>query len=326
MSHKRKMLSCIKWGVSISLIVWILLRADLSDAITAVTKINILMVGVALLVMAFGLFVRSYKWQVLLKAQGIKIPLTTLYSFTYMSMFFNNFFLGSLGGDAFRFYKTLEYSDSKGDAASSVIMERATGFFMALLLVLVFGIVIVVAQSNLVSATTLVVLTVVAGIAGILMALLFTLDSFVIRFPVLCRIEQLTKIAAELTNSMRTYGNHRKSVIVALVLSGIFHVTHATTVYCLTLAANTEVSFIALLFIVPLVGVLVTIPISMNGLGIQEGSYVFYLQQLGVSSSAALLVAVLARLATLVFSLLGGLLFAMQSTRPTQTGSNHDRV
>ena len=57
------------------------------------------------------------------------------------------------------------------------------------------------------------------------------------------------------------------------------------------------------------------IPISINGIGLQEGSYVFYLEQLGVAGPVGLLVAVLARGSLLAMSLLGGLLFLSEKTR-----------
>jgi uncharacterized protein (TIRG00374 family) len=312
---KDKLILLAKWGVSIGLIVWILQRTDLTDALAAAKQTNLLMLLMALLVAAFGLLVRSYKWQMLLKVQGASVKLSTLHAITYMSMFFNNFFLGSLGGDAFRFYKASGYCDTKGGAASTVVMERATGFFAALAMVLVFGLVIVVTRRELVSTGMLVALTLAAVAAGVLMGMLFMIDWFVAHVPILRRIRMVTRLADEMTKSMRAYAAQRGAVVFALVLSVIFHVIQTLTVYCVTAAANADVSFLSLLFIAPLVGLLVIIPISMNGLGIQEGSYVFYLEQLGVAGPSALLVAILARLAMLFFSLLGGVLFALQSPR-----------
>ena len=62
---------------------------------------------------------------------------------------------------------------------------------------------------------------------------------------------------------------------------------------------------------------LVMIPISLNGVGIQEGSYIFYLEQIGVGGPIALIVAVLVRLSLLIFSLIGAILFLVHG-RQTQ--------
>jgi uncharacterized protein (TIRG00374 family) len=317
---RQKAVLLAKWSVSIGLIIWILQRADLNTALRAVKQTDPLMLLAALATMAFGLLVRAHKWQMLLEVQGAQVSLTRLHSVTYMSMFFNNFFLGSLGGDAFRFYKAIRYCDTKGGAASTVIMERATGFFMALFMVLVFGLVTVVTQREWVSTTMLVALTLVAIGAGVVMVIIVKLRWFLTHVPMLRRMELITGLANELSTSMRAYATHRKAMFFALILSLVFHVTQTVTVYCFTVAANADVSFVTLLFIAPLVGLLVIIPISMNGLGIQEGSYVVYLEQLGVAGPSALLVAILARLAILFFSLVGGLLFVLQRSGGHETG------
>ena len=103
-----------------------------------------------------------------------------------------------------------------------------------------------------------------------------------------------------------------------LGLSLLYHIGNSVALYYFALAANADVSLIPLFFITPLVGLLVMIPVSINGIGIQEGSYVFYLEQIGASGPAALLVAVLARLALLVLSLIGGLLFLVHREGPRQ--------
>ena len=98
------------------------------------------------------------------------------------------------------------------------------------------------------------------------------------------------------------------------MLSFLYHIGNSFALYLFALAANANVSILEVMLITPLVGILVMIPVSVNGLGIQESSYVFYLERVGVAGVAALLTAVLARLALFVFSLIGGLLFLLQSS------------
>ena len=306
---RRRLPLLVKYGVSISVVVFILLRADLKTFVVSLKETDVLLFGVALLVIAFNMLVRSYKWQLLMRAQGDHIPLLAAQNINYMSLFFNNFFLGSIGGDAFRFYRATRYSQSKSTAASSVIMERVTGLLTALVLVLVVGTGILFANPDLVTIKLLAVLLLFGvAISG---AVVITLKVHwkLADWKLVRKFTRIEKLARELSFSAAEYDSHRKIIGATLALSLAYHLLNAFSVWLFALAANANVAFLPLLFITPLVALLIMIPVSINGIGIQEGSYIFYLEQIGVSGPAALLVAVLARVSLLIFSLLGGLLF-----------------
>jgi hypothetical protein len=55
------------------------------------------------------------------------------------------------------------------------------------------------------------------------------------------------------------------------------------------------------------------IPVSLNGLGLQEGSMLFLLQQFGVSSAIALAVPLIIRVNMTSISLIGGVIYFFDS-------------
>ena len=323
---KNRLLFLAKFGVSFGLIALMLLRSDFQAFRTELNEANLLYFGAALFVTAFNMLVRSYKWQLLLKVQGAKISLTKLQSLNYMSLFFNNLFLGSIGGDVFRVHSAIGYSKTKGGAAASVIMERATGLTIALLLVIVLGVAFLFTSQSVATAWQL-----VGGFAfgaaimgGVVVA--FRLASNVAGLPMLDKIPNIKNLIEESKASIREYTNHREVVIASLGLSLLYHIGNSVTFYFFALAANADVSVLPFLFIAPLVALLVMIPISVNGLGIQEGSYVFYLEQIGVAGPAALLAAVFSRATLLILGLFGGLLFLTYKDRPRQAPTRTERT
>ena len=54
-----------------------------------------------------------------------------------------------------------------------------------------------------------------------------------------------------------------------------------------------EVSFLHLLVIITLISVITMIPVSLNGLGVREASYVLFFQSIGVPEGIALSVSLL---------------------------------
>lgn len=61
-----------------------------------------------------------------------------------------------------------------------------------------------------------------------------------------------------------------------------------------------------MLAVVPLVTLLTLLPVSLNGLGLREGGFVFFLGQLGIPQAQALALSLLVFGLTLLFSLAGG--------------------
>jgi uncharacterized membrane protein YbhN (UPF0104 family) len=198
-----------------------------------------------------------------------------------------------------------------GAAASAVISERATGIFSAILLVYFAG--FFLAPRELVTTKLLLVVSIVAAIGAISLAILVSLRSKVRRIPILRRFPRLTDFAHDLITSLRIYRNHLGVLAAALILSLAFYLVQTVTLSLLAIAARTDLGFMSLLFITPLTGILVALPISINGIGVREGATIFYLEQIGTPGSAAFLIAISARVGNLMISLFGGLLFLVQS-------------
>jgi uncharacterized protein (TIRG00374 family) len=311
---KHRVLLFSKFGISIGLVTVLLLRADLGMFVAALKEADMLMFGVGLVVVGFNMLVRSYKWQILLKVHGARIPLITVLNLNYMSMFFNNFFLGSIGGDVFRAYRAFGYSNSKGGAVSSVIFDRATGLATELCLILGIGVAFLFAADVLVSIDQIVGLGILCLVASLVAIAVFKFRPLLTSGLVLRKVPKLAKGSEQVMTSIQVYKTHPKTVVSSLALSLLYHLVRSAAVYCFVLAANLDISYMHVLLISLLVGVLIMIPISINGIGIQEGSYVFYLELLGVAGPAALLVAVLSRGSLLAMSLVGGLLFLIDGS------------
>jgi uncharacterized membrane protein YbhN (UPF0104 family) len=128
-------------------------------------------------------------------------------------------------------------------------------------------------------------------------------------------IPKLTGTVKNLLNNLSDYRHYRNITIFSLILSLAFHLTTIISMFFSSLAAGVHIDFIYWVLIVPLVSFLIMIPISANGLGVQEGTFFLYLQKLGVDSTSALLVALLPRIGMFLFSLVGGLLYLYEMNK-----------
>jgi uncharacterized membrane protein YbhN (UPF0104 family) len=77
-------------------------------------------------------------------------------------------------------------------------------------------------------------------------------------------------------------------------------------------ALGLEVPFSFCLIAYPLVGTFAAIPITLNGLGLREGGYIFLLAVIGIGTEQSIAFGLLLFLIVALDSLLGGLLFLFQ--------------
>jgi glycosyltransferase 2 family protein len=77
-------------------------------------------------------------------------------------------------------------------------------------------------------------------------------------------------------------------------------------------ALDFDIPFSYALIIYPLVGTFSALPVSLNGIGLREGGYLFLLTRIGVSSEKAIAFGLLWFIVVALDSLLGGLIFILK--------------
>jgi glycosyltransferase 2 family protein len=303
--------------LGVSLLLFLIARLDASTFLASLKQADILSFAIALVISALAVLIRSYKWRLLLRVQGTELSLSRLHSLNYMAMFFNNFFLGSFGGDTFRIYRTANSSNSTIGALSPIIVEKLANILALILLAMTFGIVCLNIKSPAIAAADVYR---IFAFTIVFFSLVYALFQLVLhmRNAASRRKSKIQDVACRFIDSVLLYRDDAKTIIVSLILSVIFYLTNVVAMHFFALAGNVQISPVHLSFIVPMVFLIVMIPISVNGLGLQEGTFFFYFNLLGIDSSSALLVALLPRIGMLIFSLIGALLYITESMRTSR--------
>src|SRR4029077_15422382 len=79
-------------------------------------------------IFAAQLAIRAWKWQWALRMHGLRYPYPFLSRVLVIGFFLNNFLPTSIGGDAYRVYRTLPEVPPKSRAISAVTLERVAAF------------------------------------------------------------------------------------------------------------------------------------------------------------------------------------------------------
>jgi hypothetical protein len=244
--------------------------------------------------------ISALQWRLLALPLGVGVGAGRALRLTFMAVLATNFWPTSFGGDALKVALAPQDGYGRASAGVSALMQRLIGFTV---LVAVAGVGATTAEFG--DGFPTVMWWVLAGAVGVTLAawaLLLrgvTMPSFVSRLPMADRALRA------LERAMGIYGSHAGIVPSAFGLSCLFYAGGIFTNWVGLRVLGTPVPFSTLMALVPLIYLFTALPVTINGLGLREGAYVFLFTSVGVPKTAAMSLAVLLSLSYLMLSLFG---------------------
>ena len=113
-------------------------------------------------------------------------------------------------------------------------------------------------------------------------------------------------------SAIHDYTGQTRAIVAALALSLLFHLTAMVYIYVSSRAFGVVLPARTLLVIVPVIMFISSLPITVGGLGLFEWAYFFTFGASGAGGSPGLLVGLLMRANSLLFSLWGGIVYAVR--------------
>ena len=283
--------------ISVTLILVMAASLDLDDIFPFPRIISAPALLLALLIAVVDRVFMAYKWNILLRAKEIRIPLWETTKIYLMSGFFGLGLFSTLGADAARTFVLSRKGYRTTDVGASIVLERALGF-LALVLLGVVGTVIAALtigeyiSDNVRLAVSGFVISI--GVLGVILWIGLRIG----RRPKLPT--RLSSVASSITQtgiwphlsegirSFTQYRHHNPEVLGFLALTLLENLLPILWTYLLALALGVEVPLALFVLLVPLALLLSRIPISIAGIGVHEGVYVMVLSMLAISKSEAL--------------------------------------
>jgi hypothetical protein len=232
--------------------------------------------------------VMSLRWRLLIfRFFGKGISFSKLFKLYLIASFFNIFLPGAIGGDVVRIRKISKLANIKIKSATwTTISERLSGMY-GLLILLSFSLLFMNFPANMElnkysSVWILRLSPVVVLICLPIFKWILEKSTSSTSYLFLSKIIGLSLIA------------QLGDIIIAFLFSQYF---------------GLDVSFLAFLFIMPLVYIATVLPISLGGLGVREGVFSGLLVLYGVDISIAIIISLLIYLAKLCVGIVGYLVY-----------------
>jgi len=301
-----------KLGISLGLLAWLLTKSGVDDLFASLRSTVPLFFVAGAVADGLGVILRSYKWRILLVSQGARAPLTYLIKLNYIGAFLNNFSIGVTTGDSYRAYKTMDSSCPKSHAITAVILERLTGISALVVIVLIGGIASLWFIQPLPVDRRDLAFLLASGVSVLVIG--YWSYRWVRDGQLGARLNRHHSIwinlLAALLDSARLSMANKDVLRKCWMLSLTYYVIRSISLGMFAYAGGVDVNLVHLLLVAPIVSFAVTLPISVNGIGVQETGLYFCYIALGVDSNAALHVSLLPRVGSLFLSLVGAACFA----------------
>ena len=262
-------LNLLRIAISLGLLAWVFSRVGIAQVLEVARGASPGLLAVSGLLSVFGILLRAWRWQVLLRAIGARPPFARLVYLYFVSQFFSSFLPTGFAGDVVRVLDT-GHGVSSTQAAGTVIVERLAGFVSLFLLAL----------AALPFAGGLVPPAWVLGIAGLSLAV-------VAGSLVLFEGRLLRKATAWLPGGLsltsgswlaQTYdvvvACGARAILSALGIATVFNIVQIAFNLALARALGIEAHALYFALFIPVATVALLVPISISGLGVREQIYV----------------------------------------------------
>lgn len=308
---KRRGIAAVKIGISVVLIAVVLYFIDLRELANLISTANPWYFVAAIAVLYADRALMAYKWGLLLEAVDVRIPLSVLFRIYTTSPLPGVILPSNLGGDLFRLFSVAQYDKTKtGAVLASLVVERViavVGLLIIVLLSMVLTLHMIDDSSTYIGAIGWVLLastTVAIVILGITYGLarkkLSVLAASVTQHPIGRKVQKIYSLCCE-------YRKYRRTVLVVFLWTLVEQIVPIVGFLLRSYALHINVSIVQLAVVVPIVVLIVRLPITFNGYGIEEGMYIALLGLVGVSPSEAFLLSVSGRILLLLTAVPAGI-------------------
>jgi uncharacterized membrane protein YbhN (UPF0104 family) len=244
-------------------------KLDLHRAVEGLSQWRAMSAILILLFLQPG--ITAWRWNLLLRAQDIRISYARAFGLTMIGLLFNVAIPGAVGGDLIKGYYIARVTKGRRcSVATAILMDRLAGM-LGLFLLAVVMVLANIRQLPLSGATNGMGTMVIVGLT----ICMGVLSAIVLAGHTLSEWNWLPGIARNVFRSAAAYSSKGQTIPTAVAASVLSHLLACTAYYVsLRSAAPLEpVSMAQFFLLVPLGFVALAVPISPAGIGIGQAAF-----------------------------------------------------
>ncbi len=283
-------------------------------------SINIAFAALMVLSVLIDRVFMAYKWRLLVQSMGIELPFLECVRSYLVGNFLGQFFPSSVGGDVVRVFNIDVDKSRRGDIAASVVVERLVAMIALVLMIIIASLCLILLSAGqyrkylFIAGGMLILAT-----GGFILSLYWLPTKWMDRSK--NRFIQKLKGMADAYQLFRT---RKKVLLIFLGLSFLEHLFPILGNYLTALTLGIAVNPWTFFVVIPMILLFSRLPISLDGLGVQEHLYMLIFPLGGNTAPEAVAIGLMLRFLTILASIPGGLLIAY-AKRKKQSSINQGK-
>lgn len=296
---------------SFTILAFILTRdVRIKDIPQAIANIDFFWLAMSFSLHALGLLISAYRWQILIRAQGDDAHLAFLAKSYLVGNFFNLFLPTRFGGDVVRIWDGSRYSRSLLKSSAIVIVERFTG----VIVLLTFAFVASLLRLDMARKFSIIWVSLIIGFMGLFAAFLFFTPAatyLIEKIPETGFWLKLKSKVRGFREVVLVYRDQKRAFFLALFWAFLLQVNVILHYFLAGKAFHLEVLLLDYFIFIPIVLLILTIPVTIGGLGLREVIFIQIFATYGTAEHISFSFSIISDFGfTLVIGIIGGIIFA----------------
>lgn len=308
--EKRKLLVFgLKLVFSFSIILFLLTyKTSIANILQVLRDVDISWLAVSFSLHSVGLLVSAYRWQILARAQGDAVPLGFLAKSYLVGTFFNNFLPTRFGGDIVRIWDGSRYSKSLLKSSAIVLVERLTG----IIVLFIFALGASLFRLDMARKVPVIWISLLLGLSGLFLVAVFFLPFAGVWLSKIPERGFLTRFKQKIITLRETilhYRSQKGPFLKATFWAFVLQLNVILYYFLIGKALHLKIHFIDYFIFIPIVLLIQTIPVTINGLGLREGSYIEIFKFYGIAPQTAFSFSIIDVAFVLALGIVGGVIY-----------------
>lgn len=263
---------------------------------------------VGLVAFALSNVLGGIQWNILLRAQSVRIGVGRAISLYFVGLFFSNFLPANIGGDVVKAVNVYRRTGRGGGVVAATLMDRAIGLAMLAFLACVAGplaLPVIGMQPILILLPLFFLFFVVCG----LMIMSRRVGSLLLRMTARIPFRFVREKGETVLRAILEYRDRRREIFTAFLVAFPVQSLRILVHFFAAKAIGIDASALYFFLFIPIIAVFIALPISINGIGIREGFGVLLYATIGIGQGEAISISFLAYMIGVAVSLAGGVFF-----------------
>ncbi len=295
-------------AISFSLLLFLFNKIDTESVFVLLKSFDNFVVVSTFLLFCFAYFLAIIRWSILLYISEVSFTIKKVAVTFLGSQFFNLIFPSTIGSDVARSIDLGKHSNNFKKVAVTVFLDRLSGCI---------GLVLVAVVSLLLGKNIIdnfyVHVIVYFFVIGIMFILVLLFNNRIFEF--FSRFIQGKGRFWErfflIHKEIYFFKKHKTLIILNIAISVLIQLVVPVMFWVLAGSLYDGISIFPFLVIVPIVTVVVSIPITIGGLGVREWAMVLFLSQLGLEKSLSASLSLLQFIYLVIVGVIGGIIYVL---------------